>query len=55
MNTILYIGIALIVSIFILFIVNEMKKTRLDREKFNSDEFIMQEVQLKLKLWLIWC
>ena len=38
MNTILYIGIALIVSIFILFIANEMKKTRLDREKFNSDK-----------------
>ena len=38
MNTILYIGIALIVSIFILFIANEMKKRQLDREKFDSDK-----------------
>ena len=37
-NLILYIGISLIVICFILFIVNEMKKTRLDREKFDSDK-----------------
>ena len=38
MNTILYIGIALIVSIFILFIANEMKKRQLDIKEFKKQQ-----------------
>ena len=37
-DLVLYIGIAFYVLIFFLFIKNEMNKTRLDREKFNSDK-----------------
>ena len=37
-NLILYIGVGLMALLFFLFIKNEMNKTRLDREKFNSDK-----------------
>ena len=38
MNTILYIGIALIVSIFILFILYQMKLRQLDIEEFKQQQ-----------------
>ena len=37
-NLILWIGIALIVSIFFLFIRNEMKKSRLDIAEFKNQQ-----------------
>ena len=37
-NLVLYIGIAFYVLIFFLFIRNEMKKSRLDREKFKKQQ-----------------
>jgi hypothetical protein len=38
MNTFLYIGIALIVSIFILFILYQMKLRQLDIEEFKQQQ-----------------
>ena len=38
MNTFLYIGVALIVSIFILFILYQMKLRQLDIKEFNKQQ-----------------
>jgi len=37
-NLVVYIGVGLIALIFFLFIRNEMKKSRLDREKFKKQQ-----------------
>ena len=37
-NLVVYIGVGLIALIFFLFIRNEMKKSRLDREKFKRQQ-----------------
>jgi|TARA_R100000049_G_C1896735_1_gene48028 hypothetical protein len=37
-NLVVYIGVSLIALIFILFIRNEMKKSRLDREEFKKQQ-----------------
>lgn len=37
-NLIVYIGVGLIALLFILFIRNEMKKSRLDREEFKRQQ-----------------
>ena len=53
-NLVVYIGVAFYVLIFFLFIRNEMKKSRLDREEFKKQQGLKDSFDRnKLSGWYI--